>query len=170
MTPGTKRAIIVLIIIQLLLNDILSFSLYFQPAFYLALIIFLPKRLRPALTLLIAFITGLLFDIISGGVWGLNSAAATSAAMLTLLIRPKIFGNERDHTKTEDETAYHQQIFKFRFFIYILFIVSIFFICYILLDNFGFSHFPLDIYRFVISASANSLIIWLILLLFNSRR
>lgn len=170
MTPGTRRAIIVLIIIQALLNDILSFSFYFQPAFYIILIISLPKRLNPAYVLLISFFTGLIFDIISGAVWGIHSAAATAAAMFTLMIRPKMFDSNRNHhVKTEDETTYRQQIFKAKFFLQILTIVSIFFIVFILLDNFGFNHFPFDLYRFALCVSANSLVIWLMILLFNSR-
>ena len=160
----TKKAAIVLLIIQIVLNGVLSFSLYFQPAFYMALIISLPKKLRPAFSLIIAFMTGLFFDIISSGVWGVNSAAATAALMLNLIIRPKIFGAETD---SKEEVTSRQQILRSKYFIYILFITATFSFVYIMLDNPGFKPVELSLYRFGISTFVNAIVIWDLFLLFN---
>ena len=163
----TKKAAIVLLIIQIALNGVLSFSLYFQPALFLALIISLPKRLRPALSLIIAFLVGLFFDIISSGVWGVNSAATTAAIMLNLIIRPKIFGAEIDNKK--EEVSSSQQVMRSKYFIYILLITITFSLVYILLDNPGFKPIELSLYRFGISAFVNALTIWGVFVLFNLR-
>ena len=167
-SSDTKKAAIVLLIIQIVLNGVLSFSLYFQPALYLALMISLPKRLRPAFSLIIAFLTGLFFDIISSGVWGVNSAAATAAIMLNLIIRPKIFGTEID--SNEEEVSSRQQIIRSKYFIYILLITATFSLVYILLDNPGFKPVELSLYRFGISAFVNAIMIWGVFVLFNLRK
>lgn len=157
----------VTLIVQLLLNDFLSFSLYFVPALFLIIPITLNFDTKPWNVLLITFLSALLFDILSDGVLGLYAAAATFAAAVRILILPLFISNEM---WGKINYPAPQSIGPYRFILFSILMFSAFMVVYIFFDGFGIVSSSLIIIRFLLSVGINSAAVFLILYFFEKKR
>lgn len=156
-----------LLIIQLLLNDLMSFNLYFVPALFLVVTLTLPFNASPWRVLLTSFMTALLFDIISDGILGLYSASATFAGLIRVFILPSLIPNEM-YGKVNYPAP--QSIGLTRFLLLSALLYLAFMSIYLLFDGFGLIPVSFMLLRAIVSVIFNTGIITLILYFFENKR
>ncbi|MBQ5401675.1 MAG: hypothetical protein IIU16_02040, partial [Bacteroidales bacterium] len=89
--PTYLRQIIiyaVVILLQVIINNYVNLGPMIYICLIPLLIIYLPLDQKPYLSLIIAFGLGLIIDILSDGVLGLNAGAAT---LIALVYRPLFY-------------------------------------------------------------------------------
>lgn len=85
---------LLLLLAQLLLSNYFNISLYLTVTILPVMVLCIPIRVRPALAMVIAFVTGLIVDLLSEGLLGLNALALVPVAGLRNSIIRLMFGEE----------------------------------------------------------------------------
>ena len=160
---------VVVMIVQIIISDYVSFG----PVIYICvlhlLVISLPPKLDHVYTVLISFGLGLLLDLLTDGVLGLNAGAATLTALAARPIYNLIFNKDtydKEFLPTIRESGISRHIYL------ITFSVMIFFLFYIAFDGFSHRNLTFTLVRYLACCAINIGVIILIdvCLLNNKRR
>lgn len=92
--PGFWAAYFLLLLAQLLLSNFISISPYLMLSILPVMVLCIPIRVGSTGAMLIAFATGLLVDLLSEGLLGLNAFALVPVAYLRNPIIRLVFGGE----------------------------------------------------------------------------
>jgi hypothetical protein len=163
---GITSLIFVMFIIQL----IISVFFDYQPIVYITLlplmVISFPIEMRSYKSLPLAFLLGLLIDLLVDGVLGLNAGAAT---LLSLFRRPLslfIFGEEK-FSRSIFPTIRESSLVRHIFFFVVS--ISIFMLFYMSFDGVLYRGYIFNLVRFGITLVANLMLYLLIDLLVLNR-
>lgn len=138
-------------ILQLAVNDFLHLGPYVFICLIPAVIATLPVSTRPQTAMLEAFLLGLLFDLLSDGVPGLNAASATLAASLLKPIYKHTITTERQN-KPEVSIS---RVGFLKVLHYTALVTGIYLLAYILIDCAGIRSALFIAIKFVISLIIN---------------
>lgn len=139
---------VLLVIVQLLLTHFLRVSPYFTLCLLPMLVLCIPIRVNTVGAMLIAFVTGLIVDLISEGVLGLNTLALVPVGLLRDSIIRLIFGTEV-FARKEDFSARRNGLGKVA--LAALIAEALFFILFIWVDGAGTRPFGFNLLRLVCS-------------------
>lgn len=158
---------IILLLIQVVINDFLNVF----PRLYICLIplgiLFLPHNTATWKIMLYGFFLGLLVDVTSNGVLGLNAAPAVLLAVMRTFLYSLLVN--KDTSDKKREALFNNVPFgKFSRFIFIS--IFIYMTCYLLIDNSIFVSPVFFATKLLISLTINSLICIAAYLLFRNRR
>lgn len=146
---------VLLLIAQGALDNYMNLSVYLDIALFMYIILMLPARMGTVPAMIIAFITGLVVDILGNGIPGMTSAALTAAALCRrgaiIAVAPKDF-------QINDKRSSIESLGIRRFAIYSPILIFIYLLVYILIDNAGFRPAGQCIARLFISLAANTAI------------
>ena len=156
-----------LLLVQIIIDNYLNISIYLNIAILPFIILMLPYKTKTAWTMIIAFILGLIADLAGNGIIGMCSAALTLAALcrrwtLNISVNKDILNNEEYPTPDTLRLP--------NFILYSACFYTIYLLCYILLDNAGFSNFGLIALRFIISLVINVLLATLLFITTKKRK
>lgn len=156
--------IVVIVIIQILSNNYLNLGLYLYPALLPFIILKLPFKIRTVNSLIIAFCLGLLTDILSNGILGLNAASLTFVGLMRQPLL-NISVNQKDIGRNELPN-FKMGIYRYMSYLTILYFVYL--TVYIGLDMMSFSPISFTLIKIICSLVLN-IILCLILeiLLYN---
>lgn len=157
--------IVLIIILQVVLDNYCDLGVYLRIVLLPYLILTLPYRIKTIEAMVIAFILGLVVDLFTTGVVGLNSGALAASALVRRKILYSIL-DERNIDKYDYPNFRAMGNMKGGFYFILPYLA--FFIVYILLDNFSLSPFWWNLQRIVICSVVNT-IIGLVLFSFNKR-
>ena len=85
---------LLLLLAQLLLSNYFNVSLYLTVSILPVMVLCIPTRVGPIPTMVIAFVTGMVVDLLSEGLLGLNAFALVPVAYLRNPIIRLLFGEE----------------------------------------------------------------------------
>ena len=146
---------ILLCIVMLLLQTVINNHVYTNPLVFICfiplLIIQMPLLLRPYVALPAAFTIGLLADILSGGVIGLNAGAAVLA---TTFRRPLFYLCFSKGTILRDTMPAVKEVGFYNYSLYAFLVILIYFLFYVFFDGFSAAQWKV----MAIRLGANSLI------------
>ncbi len=146
---------IFLFLIQLLISGYVNIWPMLYIAVFPLLLIILPYNYNQSAAMLTALGFGLLIDITSDGVLGLNAAAAVAMAYA----RPFIFRLTISKTTLENISELDSRTIGTTQFITITALLyAIFFIFYIALDSWGYFSFLYTTARFLLNVIVNTLV------------
>ena len=146
---------IFLILIQILISGYINiWPMLYIAVFPFVLIILSPQANR-FIFLIMAFFLGLVADIFTDSIPGLNAAATTALAFCKIPVL-KLLSNKSSLDSLMEVTEYSIGFTKFTLYTIILYMV--FFILYMGLDSFGFYTFGYSALRFFTNVAANTLI------------
>lgn len=166
--PGYLRQIIVYAVV-ILLQVIINNYVYLGPMVYICLIplliIYLPLDQKPYISLVIAFGLGLIIDLLSDGVLGLNAGAATLVALVYKPLFYPIFQKNNYSKKyippIRESDVWHHML-------YLLIILAIYFLFYIAFDGLATTTVVVSLVRYLFNIAINlALAIVVDLTLFN---
>lgn len=139
---------IILILAQGALDNYVNLSLYLNITLFMFPLLVLPVRMGTVPVMLIAFVLGLIVDILGNGIPGLTSAALTVAA----LARKQLLGlTVPKENSSNDRKSTIEGMGITRFAVYSASMSFIFLLAYILLDSSGFRPFGQCIARLGLS-------------------
>jgi hypothetical protein len=157
---------ILLFILQIILNDLINLGPYVYLCIFPLIIINLPMEWGAGKSMIAAFIIGLLLDMLSDGVLGLNAAASVLIAAARLpLYKLTINGNTTDQIPTPSIKS--AGLGKYINFVSILY--ALFLIVYVFFDCLGFRPFLFVLLKIVISTAASVLLTVIISFTFLNR-
>lgn len=149
-----------LLLIQLLISGYINIWPMLYIAVFPLLVITLPYTCNHIVSILTAFCFGLLVDILSDGVLGLNAAAIVAIAYF----RPLFFKVAVSKTTLENTIEITQRtIGTTQFLLVTALSYAIFFTIYIALDSWGYFSFIYTIARFLLNIIINTavaLLLW----------
>ncbi len=149
-----------LLLIQLLISGYINIWPMLYIAVFPLLVITLPYTCNHIVSILTAFCFGLLVDILSDGVLGLNAAAIVAIAYF----RPLLFRVAVSKTILENTIEITQRtIGTTQFLLVTALSYAIFFTIYIALDSWGYFSFIYTIARFLLNIIINTavaLLLW----------
>lgn len=147
--------IVTLIIVQCIFDNYVDLGPYFRFVLIPVLVLVLPYRFKTIITMLIAFVIGLIVDIFTTGVLGLNAGAMVAAAF----IRQKILYSILDERNIERHDRPDFVVFGIsKSLFYTISLYMVYFIAYTLLDNFGLSPIGFNLIKMGIGIAVNSAI------------
>lgn len=146
---------IFLILIQILISGYINIWPMLYIAVFPFVLIILPLQTNRFFFLITAFVLGLIADIFTDSIPGLNAAATTAIAFFKRPIL-KMLLNRNNIESIQETTEYTLGFSKFA--LYTIFLYMIFFIFYMGLDSFGFYTIGYSALRFIINVIANSTI------------
>jgi rod shape-determining protein MreD len=146
---------ILLLVAQLLICNFLHISPYLMLSILPILIFCLPSRISTPAAMIIAFATGLVVDLLSDGVLGLNAAALTPIAYIRKGFSEVVFGEQFNDTDTGFSVSGNG---FWKVLTAVLVTQSIFLLIYFALDGAMARSFSFNLLRFVISLAAGVLI------------
>ena len=166
--PTYLRQIIiyaVVILLQVIINNYVNLG----PLIYICLIpllvIYLPLDQKPYLSLIIAFGLGLIIDILSDGVLGLNAGAAT---LIALVYRPLFYPVFQKNNYSKKYIPPIRESGIWHHVLYLLIIFAIYFLFYIIFDGLAKSTLLTSLVRYLMNIAVNLAIATIIdLTLFN---
>ncbi|MFA7116308.1 MAG: hypothetical protein WC140_03605 [Bacteroidales bacterium] len=144
---------VIIILIQIVTNTFFYLGRYIYIAFFIYIILNLPYRYKTIPTMLFAFCLGLLIDLASGSLLGLNAGAAVliGACRLSILEQFSTLDNiERDSRPNIKSLSF------VKYFLYISTMTFLFFIAYFLLEAMTFRNLGFTTLRILISGSINT--------------
>lgn len=144
-----------LVVVQLIITNYLNLSAYVMISILPIIILRIPYRIGTKCAMLIAFITGLIIDMLSEGVAGLNVIALVPVALCRNFITSLLFGDEiieRDEEFTTKKFGFGKVFFA------ISIAQSIFFIIYLLCDGAFVRPFIFTLERFLLSLIVSTLL------------
>ena len=157
---------VILLLIQLLISGYVNIWPMLYIAVFPLLLITIPYNCNKTLAIVTAFAYGMIIDLLSDGVPGLNAAAAVALAYL----RPLFFRLVIPKSTLENLTDVTTRHISFTQFLMITGLsYSIFFILYIILDAWGYFSFLYTFARFIINIIANTAIAFLLWKTLNSQ-
>ena len=146
---------IILMAVQMLLSDFVRISPYVTLTILPVMVLCIPVRTSPSLTMIIAFLTGLAVDFFSDGVLGLNSLALVPVAALRNPVIRLVMGNEI----LEKKEAFSVAKSGFgKISTAILMVQAVFLVIYILADGAGTRTIVFNALRFSLSLIAGYLL------------
>ena len=125
---------LILVAAQVLLWNFCTFTQFLMIVYLPAMILFLPVKQNSALSMLIAFVTGLAVDFFAGSPLGLSSLALVPVAFLRKYIIILIFGSEL-YSRNENLSVGRQGWEKI--FFAIILSTALFLAVYIIADSAG---------------------------------
>ena len=166
--PTYLRQIIiyaVVILLQVIINNYVNLG----PIIYICLIpllvIYLPLDQKPYLTLIIAFGLGLLIDILSDGVLGLNAGAAT---LIALVYRPLFYPVFQKNNYSKKYIPPVRESDIWHHILYLLIILAIYFLFYIIFDGLARTTLVTSLLRYLVNVAVNLAVATIVdLTLFN---
>lgn len=146
---------IFLILIQILVSGYINIWPMLYIAVFPFVLIILPPQANRFIFLIMAFLFGLIADIFTDSIPGLNAAATTALAFFKRpALKPLI--NKSSLETMHEITEYSLGFSKFA--LYTLTLYMIFFIFYMGLDSFGFYSFAYSALRFLVNVAVNTII------------
>jgi len=151
-------------LLQLAICDYLNLGPFIYVCLIPLLIIILPRQIHPNFVMLIAFGLGILLDIFSDGVLGMNAAAAILTAALKTPLYKMIVNGDR-----QDKTIFPSiHIVGFSVYLkYLAILIAIYLVTYVSIDCMGIRSLVFVLAKIAVSIVVNvalSLIISLSLL------
>lgn len=158
---------ILLLVAQGIIDNYFNITTYLSIALLPFIILMLPYQSKTIWTILIAFILGIVTDMLGNGILGINSAALTAAAVcrkeiLNISIKKEILNTEQYPSSTTIKISY--------FSLYAAIFLAIYFMVYVPLDNAGFTPFYPILLRFAISLATNLLLMILLFIITGERK
>ena len=135
-------------ILQVLICNYLDVGAYIYICLIPLLILGIPLKTNINITILAGFGTGLLLDVFSGGVLGLNAAAATMVAAFKGIIYDKLIN--RDH-RYNTETPSISSIGLESYLLYLTVCTLIYLLIYTFLECLGVRPFFFILFRIILS-------------------
>ncbi len=158
---------IILIIIQVLLDGLLSTSIYCTIVPFLFIILTLPYRCGTLPTLLLGFAAGLLVDLMGNGVVGLNAAAMTVVAFCRQGLLQMIAGSFIiDNTERPDLYS----LGYIKIIGYSALCSLIYLTVFVLVEAGGFSDFLVSLGRISLSTVINCILLTVVFTICGQRR
>lgn len=153
------------LVIQLLICEFANI----WPPLYIAVfplfILMLPHDMNNALLMIVAFISGLLIDALSDGLLGLNATSMTAIAFFKPMFIKSLA--RIDTFASQNITSKHLGFQKF--FTFLLLSYTVFFLCYVMLDDLGSGTVTFMIIRILVNIAANLVIAIILEKLFFQR-
>ncbi len=147
------------VIAQVVVTSYVNFSPYIYICFYPLFILSMPKKTPHMILLSLSFSMGLLIDILTNGIWGINAAAATFLAYIQPALLKVIFSKGELENQIRPGLA---DLGMIRYSIYIFSGLLIHLSIFSIIENFGTPFIFENLLRMVISIIINTLIILLI--------
>lgn len=146
---------LLLVLLQILILSFCNFSQFLLLCFLPTMILLLDLRRGAVASMLIAFLTGLAVDFLSGSPLGLTAFALVPVgAFRFLVIRGAIGPDSIDHG---DRISFARNGFK-DMFVAILLVTAIFLFFYIVVDSAGTRPFWIDLVKFGVSLLVSSIL------------
>lgn len=156
----------VVIALQIFLFDNLYLSIYLHSFVYLAFILLLPMEIKGHLLLVLAAVTGIVMDFFSG-VPGVHTIATVAMAFC----RPGILRFFAGKDMVNDGGVPNvEKLGAGKFFRYASVLVTLHAIVFFVLETLTFTGALLTALRIVVSVVFSLTVIWLVQLLFTSRK
>lgn len=146
---------IILVGVQMLLCNYANFSPYLTLSILPVTILCIPTKLDTTLSMIIAFLTGLLVDYLAGGVIGLNALALVPVALLRRTVCDAIFGKELSQ-RGDDFSIAKYGMPKVVFAVFL--VQALFMMIYVFADGGQHRPFVFSLIRFVVSTAAGLLL------------
>jgi len=150
---------------QVIINNYVNLGPMIYVCLIPLLIIYLPLDQRPYISLIIAFGLGLIIDILSDGVLGLNAGAATLVALVYKPLFYPVFQKNNYSKKyippVRESDIWHHML-------YIAIILAIYFLFYIAFDGLAKTTLLTSFLRYLVNIAVNLAIAIIVdLTLFN---
>lgn len=149
---------VVLIVLQILLLNYVSFGGYMIPFIYILAVLMLPTRLGNIPLLLIAFVSGMLVDIFCN-VPGFHTFSCTMMAFFRVLIGNRML-TRNDPEVIIDVPSVRTVPFQ-PFAVYLLVMAAVYSITYCLLESFSFGNFWMTLLAIVLDTAGT----WILMML-----
>lgn len=146
---------VIIIIAQLIIEEYVNYHPLIHIAIFPLFIIILPTRINQIPLMLISLVIGLLIDILSDGIIGLNSAALIAMAFVKLPILNIIVNK---NNIAENSIISSKTLHLNSFSLYCLIMYTIFFLVYVALDGIGYISILYSVLRFIIYIILNTII------------
>ena len=156
---GFFLAYVLLAVVQMLICNYFNLSPYLMLSILPVMILCLPLRVSTFWALIIAFITGILVDILSEGVLGLNVLALVPVAFVRKEVIRLLFGGEL-FARKEDFSLRKNGFGKVTLSIFL--VQALFLLIYIWADGAGTRSFQFNAIRFGVSLFAGVVVSLLI--------
>lgn len=159
--------IVILILLQTIFNESLSISPYFFPAPVCFIILGLERGVSSMKCMVLAFLIGLVVDLLSGGIPGLWSASLTAASVPRLaLIRRRAWADESGWYDMPSMKEIGFGIYA----AYALLVNVVFYVVFVMVEKMTPVLSIADGIRIIVSVIANTLCLLLISLLVQDKR
>jgi hypothetical protein len=153
--PTYLRQIIIYAVV-ILLQIIINNYVYLGPMVYICLIpllvMYLPLDQKPYISLIIAFGLGLIIDILSDGVLGLNAGAAT---LLALVYKPLFYPVFQKNNYSKKFIPAIRESNIWHHVLYLLIIIAIYFLFYIAFDGLATTTLIVSLARYLVNVAVN---------------
>ena len=146
---------VLLTAIQVLLGNYFTFSPYLMVTLLPVMVLCIPTKYHTVWALLIAFATGMVVDLLSEGILGINTFALVPVALVRRSVCQAIFGDELI-TRQDDFSIRKYGIGKV--FFAIIIVHSLFLVLYLWADAAGARTFSFNALRFACSLAAGLLL------------
>jgi rod shape-determining protein MreD len=153
--PTLLRQIIiyaVVILIQVIMNNYVNLGPMVYICLVPLLVIYLPLDQKNYLTLFIAFGLGLLIDILSDGVLGLNAGAAT---LVALVYKPLFYPIFQKNNYSKKYILPIRESGLWHHVLYLLIILAIYFLFYIAFDGLAKTTLLVSLIRYLVNILVN---------------
>ena len=150
---------VVLIVLQILLLNYVSFGGYVIPFIYILAVLMLPTRVGNIPLLLIAFAAGALVDIFCN-IPGFHTFSCTMMAFVRVIIGNRMLTRDDPNEAVIDVPSVHTVPFQ-TFAVYLFVMSSVYSFTYCLLEAFSFGNFWMTLLSMLLDTVAT----WLLLLL-----
>ncbi len=153
--PTLLRQIIiyaVVILIQVIMNNYVNLGPMVYICLVPLLVIYLPLDQKNYLTLIIAFGLGLLIDILSDGVLGLNAGAAT---LVALVYKPLFYPIFQKNNYSKKYILPIRESGLWHHVLYLLIILAIYFMFYIAFDGLAKTTLLVSLIRYLVNILVN---------------
>lgn len=150
---------VVLIVLQILLLNYVSFGGYVIPFIYILAVLMLPTRVGNIPLLLIAFAAGALVDIFCN-IPGFHTFSCTMMAFVRVIIGNRMLTRDDPNEAVIDVPSVHTVPFQ-TFAVYLLVMSAVYSFTYCLLEAFSFGNFWMTLLSMLLDTVAT----WLLLLL-----
>jgi len=157
---------IVIVIIQILCNNYLSLGLYLYPALLPFVILKLPFKIRPIHSMIIAFCLGLITDILSNGILGLNAASLT----LVGLLRQPLLNNSVNQKDIERNESPNFKMGIYQYISYMIILYFVYLTVYIGLDMMSLSPISFTLIKIICSLVLNIILCLILEILLYDRK
>lgn len=137
-----------LVVVQMVICNYFHLSSYILLSILPVMVLCIPIRISTPLALVIAFVTGLLVDLLSEGLLGINTIALLPVALLRKVIIQLVFGEEV-FARNEDFSIKKSGLGKVSLAMVIA--QALFLLVYILADGAGTRPFSFNLLRFLLS-------------------
>ena len=159
---------ILIVVLQIIVNDYVNFGLYIYICFLPLLILYIPLNKSTPTTMIFAFALGLLIDVLSDGILGLNA----SASVVLAAIKKPLFSitiNKDNYESINIPTIKEVGISKY--LKYTSASIFVFLLVYIFFDCISVRPFSFVVAKLVLSVIANVIAVLIISysLLINKR-